>query len=79
MVQRRGNIVVLAAKMVRSAELLPIVKERVLPGTLIYSDEFRGCDAIGQMGYPHKPIRHSERVCVSGDVHTNTIEGFCRW
>jgi transposase len=28
------------------------------------------------MGYRHARIRHSERVYVMGDVHTNTIEGF---
>ena len=76
MVQRRGNIVALATDTVRSAELLPLVKARVLPGTMIYSDEFRGYDPLKSMGYPHKRIRHTERVYVSGDVHTNTIEGF---
>jgi transposase len=28
------------------------------------------------LGYTHRRIRHSERVYVSGDVHTQTIEGF---
>ena len=27
-------------------------------------------------GYAHKRIRHSQKVYVSGDIHTNTIEGF---
>jgi transposase len=76
MVQRRGNVVALATTNVKSATLLPMVQERVLPGTMIYSDEFRGYDPLKAMGYPHKRIRHSERVYVSGDVHTNTIEGF---
>jgi transposase-like protein len=76
MVQRRGRVVAMTTATVRSAELLPIVQERVLPGTMIYSDEFRGYDPLHQMGYPHKRIRHSEKVYVSGDVHTNTIEGF---
>jgi len=76
MVQRRGRVVALATQTVKSAELLPLVQERVLPGTMIFSDEFRGYDALQQMGYPHQRIRHSARVYVSGDVHTNTIEGF---
>ena len=29
-----------------------------------------------KMGYQHERIKHAERVYVSGDVHTNTIEGF---
>jgi hypothetical protein len=28
------------------------------------------------MGYRHDRIRHSDRVYMSGDVHTNMIEGF---
>ncbi|MGE3511440.1 MAG: IS1595 family transposase, partial [Vicinamibacterales bacterium] len=76
MVQRRGRVVAMTTKTVRSAELLPLVQERVLPGTMVFSDEFRGYDPLKAMGYPHQRIRHSERVYVSGDVHTNTIEGF---
>ncbi len=29
-----------------------------------------------QKGYVHKRIKHSAKVYVMGDVHTNTIEGF---
>lgn len=76
LVQRRGRVVALATPSVKSATLLPLIQERVLPGTMIYSDEFRSYDPLRQMGYPHKRIRHSEKVYVSGDVHTNTIEGF---
>lgn len=78
-VQRKGNIVAMATNTVRSAELLPIVQERVLPGTLVYSDEFRGYDSLTQMGYPHKRIRHSEKVYVSGDVHKTPSKGSGRW
>jgi transposase len=28
------------------------------------------------MGYFHDRIHHSEKVYVSGDIHTNSIEGF---
>lgn len=76
MVQRRGRVVALATPSVKSATLLPIVQERILPGTMIYSDEFRGYDPLTQMGYSHQRIRHSARVYVAGDVHTNTMEGF---
>jgi len=27
-------------------------------------------------GYTHKRIKHSEKVYVVGDIHTNTVEGF---
>lgn len=76
MVQRKGRVAAVVTPSAKSTDLLPHVQCRVLPGSLIYSDEYRPYDALGTMGYFHQRIRHSERVYVSGDVHTNTIEGF---
>jgi transposase-like protein len=76
MVQRGGRVAAVVTTTTRSAELLPHIQTRVLPGSLIYSDEYKSYDALGTMGFYHQRIRHSQRVYVSGDVHTNTIEGF---
>lgn len=78
MVQRRGKVVAIPVRSVKSATLLPHVIERVLPASIIYSDELRSYDALGfsDRNYTHQRIPHAERVYVSGDVHTNTIEGF---
>jgi transposase len=78
MVQRRGRVMAVPVRSVKSETLLPIAMERILPASTIYSDEFRSYDALGHSpkGYVHQRIPHAERVYVSGDVHTNTIEGF---
>jgi transposase-like protein len=78
MVQRRGRVVAMPVRSVKSATLLPQVLERVLPASTIYTDEFRGYDALttSPRGYVHHRVKHAERVYVSGDCHTNTIEGF---
>jgi transposase-like protein len=77
MVQRKGRVVALAVPSVESRTLLDHFQERVLPGSTIFTDELRQYDPIGTMkGYTHWRIRHSERVYVSGDIHTNSIEGF---
>jgi transposase len=31
---------------------------------------------LGELGYVHGRVNHSQGIYVSGDVHTNTIEGF---
>ena len=31
---------------------------------------------LNEMGYKHSRVKHRQGVYVSGDVHTNTIEGF---
>ena len=58
------------------ATLMEHIEERVLPATTVYTDEYRSYDRLSWKGYVHHRIRHAERVYVSGDVHTNTIEGF---
>jgi transposase len=51
-------------------------KAFVLPSSVVYTDEWVGYDEAGQGFAEHHRIRHAERVYVSGDVHTQTIEGF---
>ena len=78
MVQRNGRVFAIPVRSVKSATLLPHVIERVLPAATIYTDELKSYDALSHTpkNYTHQRIRHAERVYVSGDVHTNTIEGF---
>jgi transposase-like protein len=56
--------------------VLPIVQERILPRATVYTDYYGIYNPLDKMGYKHGRINHAERVYVSGDVHTNTIEGF---
>ncbi len=72
----KGRIVALAVPDVKKATLYPHVQKRVLPSSTIYTDELPVYRALGKQGYDHRRINHSKAVYVSGDVHTNTIEGF---
>jgi hypothetical protein len=49
--------------------------EFVLPKSMVFTDEFGAYNAISHR-YTHRRIRHSQRIYVSGEVHTNTVEGF---
>jgi transposase len=51
------------------------VREFVLPQSVVYTDEYTGYRGV-ERGYFHKRINHSEKIYVSGAVHTQTIEGF---
>jgi transposase len=54
------------------------MREYVLPKSTIYTDEASMYDHLRRARFPyeHKRIRHAEKVYVSGDVHTQTPEGF---
>jgi transposase len=49
----------------------------VLPSSIVFTDEWHGYTyRVGRDYAGHRRIRHEDRVYVSGNVHTQTIEGF---
>lgn len=84
MVERKGRVVARATNDVKSATLLGLVREYVLPKSTVYTDELKNYGGIKALrskdgkpaGYQHRRINHSSGVYVIGDIHTNTVEGF---
>jgi transposase len=81
MVQRgeNGNHGQVVARVVtdnKASTLIPQAKMKVLPASTVYTDDLRSYDDLRGLGYTHDRVNHSQGVYVSGDVHTNTIEGF---
>ena len=76
MVERKGRVAAVTVPNASARAMLPHILERVLPTTTVYTDEWRSYNQLGMSGYRHRRIHHKEHVYVSGDVHTNTIEGF---
>jgi transposase len=52
------------------------VRKKVLPESVVYTDEFTVYDRLKRHGYKHSRVHDTEEVHVAGDVHTNTIDGF---
>jgi transposase len=78
-VERKGRIVARVGESFTMLATGTLVKEYVLPETTIFSDEaiaYKALPRMAGMGYRHHRVNHSQKVYVSGEVHTNTIEGF---
>jgi hypothetical protein len=62
----------------KAKTLFPIIKERVLLPSTVYTDEDPVCGwkKMHEHGYVHRRVQHQQNVYVMGDAHTNTIEGF---
>jgi transposase len=75
-VERGGKVAALVTKDVTRATVMPIIQSKVLPRSLIYTDDYKVYNPLKANGYGHKRIAHSQKVYVLGNVHTNTIEGF---
>ncbi len=78
MVQRGGRVIARVTKDVKAATVFPIIHERIMPASIVYTDDFPTYDRLAtpMNGYDHRRINHAEKVYVMGDIHTNTIEGF---
>jgi transposase len=83
-VQRHGRVVTKAIKDVTGRSLLGTIRKHVVPGSLVYTDELPAYDGVAAIrkkcgepaSYIHRQIKHSDKVYVRGDIHTNTVEGF---
>ena len=74
--QRKGKVSALIPKNLKTSTIVPLIKERVLPKSMVYTDEFPTYDYLKEHGFKHKRVHHTAKVWVTGDAHTNTIEGF---
>lgn len=75
-VEREGKVIASVVPDVKSKTLLPILKERVLPESTVYTDEWLAYNNVSKSGYNHRRIHHEQKIYVMGDTHTNTIENF---
>jgi transposase len=75
-VERGGRIRAEVVPNSRASVIQPKAREFILPGSMVYTDEYHGYDKLGHTGYRHRRIKHHAKVYVDGDVHTQTIEGF---
>src|SRR4051812_42560067 len=75
MVERGGKVRAIHVASRYGYTLRSNIREHVLPESLVYTDDFHGYSGI-ERKYAHQRINHSQQVYVSGEVHTQTIEGF---
>lgn len=76
-VERGGRVKAQVVKSRGTADIEPPIFEHVLPTSMIFTDEHKGYTyRVGSRYVAHRRIRHEDRVYVSGDVHTQAVEGF---
>ena len=73
MVERGGNV---RAYVQPREGSLETVSQHIDPKATVYTDEWAGYRHLHSTHPAHLTIRHTDRVYASGDVHTQTIEGF---
>jgi len=77
--KRNGNGGRVVAQVVEAASIPSVrrqIKTRILPESMIFTDEGNAYQGLKSQGYQHQRVNHSAKVYVDGDAHVNTIEGF---
>jgi transposase len=74
-VERGGRIVARHVPRATAVEADKHIRTFVLPAANIFTDESNIYSHVSETHY-HQRVKHSARVYVDGDVHTQTIEGF---
>jgi transposase len=74
--KRGGKVYTQIVKGCSQAELLPIIKGKVLEDTMIYTDGWKAYDGLIVHGYKHRRIHHSHNEFARGKNHINGIESF---
>ena len=73
-VERGGRVIASVTK--HRVDARNHVQSYVLPSANLYTDEYGAYIETGRKYRSHQTIKHNAKVYVSGDVHTQTIEGF---
>ncbi|TPJ66520.1 IS1595 family transposase [Mesorhizobium sp. B2-7-1] len=74
-VERDGRIVAGPIPDTSTFTMEPIIFDNLERGSTISTDEHRSYRNLGEFGYDHQTVTHSEKEYVRGIHHTNTLEG----
>jgi transposase-like protein len=75
-VERGGRVRARVIPNSQKQTLIPATREYVLPGSMVFTDDWPAYKSLDRHGYTHRRINHSARIYVDGDIHTQTIDGF---
>ena len=76
LLKRNGKVYTQIVKNVSKAELMPIIKGKVLEGSTVNSDGWKSYDGLILNGYKHHRVYHSKNEFARGKSHINGIENF---
>jgi transposase len=75
LLKRGGKVYTALIPNARSETLLPIIKEKVQPDSIVYTDTFKAYNALDVSAFHHHRINHSQ-LFAENQNHINGIENF---
>lgn len=74
--KRGGRVYTLVAPNLRRETLLPIIRDKIVPDSIVYTDSYAVYDVLDVSEFHHHRINHSEAFVANGHNHINGIENF---
>jgi len=75
LLKRGGKVYTVVIANAASSTLMPIIRQRVKPDSVVYTDSFAAYNVLDAEGFKHMRINHQERF-VDRRNHINGIENF---
>ena len=74
---KRGGIVyTVAVQDTKTTTLMPIIRAKVIPDSIVYTDSYRSYNALDISEFHHQRINHSKEFAQPNGNHINGIENF---
>lgn len=76
LLKREGRVFTKVVKKCTKAELIPVIKGKILEESTVYTDGWKSYDGLVLNGYKHYRVYHSKNEFARGKSHVNGIESF---
>ena len=76
LLKRGGKVYTAIIPNAKAATLIPIIREKVRPDSIVYTDTFRAYDVLDVSEFHHRRVNHSKVFVSKRGHHINGIENF---
>jgi transposase len=74
--KRRGRVHTKMIPNARAKTLMPIIRAKIRPDSIVYSDGFGSYDILAVAGFRHRRVHHHKTFVTASGHHINGIENF---
>ena len=73
--KRSGKVYTVFVENAKKETLLPVIKNKIMPDSIVYTDCLSSCDVLDVSGFTHQRINHS-KLFADRQNHISGIENF---
>ena len=76
LLKRGGKVYTAIIPNAKASTLIPIIRKKVVPDSIVYTDGFQAYDVLDVSGFRHRRVNHSKVFVSKRGHHINGIENF---